>query len=958
MISFQCGACGQDIKVKDELAGRRGKCPRCQQPVTVPASASPVAKDVSRHPAPGDQRDAPTLLPSGALAGNPREADTIPPRSQSAAVRTDAGIPGAPSDVAPENYDFLAPAQEPDEMGRLGEYRILKVLGAGGMGVVFLAEDPKLKRKLAIKAMLPSMAASSTAKQRFLREAQTAAAIEHDNIVTIHQVSEDRGVPFIAMPFLKGEPLDARLEREGTLPVAEIVRIGREAAKGLAAAHAAGLVHRDIKPANLWLEGEDRRVKILDFGLARAAADKANLTQQGAIIGTPAYMAPEQAKGEAIDARSDLFSLGCVLYRMCTGRAPFKDADPVSTLVSVAMDNPSTVAELRPDLPRALSNLVMQLLSKKPEDRPQLAKAVAEALRAIDVTKVEPPVRPREAQRKVPSEAAPRTEVVRKPARRTRKRGAPWPWLIAGGVVGVGALVVALVLLLRTPNGTEHVENDPNHDGPRSTGVADNRTPPTSVLPGPPTTFKNSIGMEFVQVPKGRAWLGGIKDDPPDKEVAMLDDFFLGKYEVTQEEWQKVMGYNPSCQSRTGHFKDKVKDISDADLKRFPVESVSEGDMLRFLKGLNEHEDEKAWVYRLPTAVEWEYACRGGPMAGPSEGEFDFYFEKPTNQLLPDQAVFGRQPITAKVGGRKPNRLGLYDMHGNVWERCQGGAHGGSFLDPPDDCRATSTIQAQSGNNVGFRVARVPLAMKAPHIRSLEPKKPDAVPGFTNSLGMEFVVVPRGKSWLVGGGGRPGDKEVAFANDIYLGKYVVTQEEWQKVMGINPSFFKGEHLPVENVSWDACQLFLKKLNERTREPGWTYRLPTEEEWEYACRGGPMTDKAESAFDFYFDRPTNELSLTQANFGGQKGLGGKRTTIVWRYKPNRLGLYDMHGNVWQWCVDGVPGPDRKLRRVRRGGSWVYDAAACRAASRDLYPQLAANGDLGLRVARVPVAKDGE
>src|SRR5205823_7891046 len=169
-------------------------------------------------------------------------------------------------------------------------------------------------------------------------------------------VGEDRGVPFIAMPFLKGEPLDERLNRDQALPVAEVLRIGREAAKGLAAAHAAGLVHRDIKPANLWLEslpGEPGalapgfRVKILDFGLARVAADNAQLTQQGAIVGTPAYMAPEQGAGKAVDARCDLFSLGCVLYRLCTGQAPFKGTDTVSTLVAVAMDNPPPPVELR-----------------------------------------------------------------------------------------------------------------------------------------------------------------------------------------------------------------------------------------------------------------------------------------------------------------------------------------------------------------------------------------------------------------------------------------------------------------------------------------------------------------------------------------------------------------------------------------------------------------------------------
>ncbi len=194
-------------------------------------------------------------------------------------------------------------------MGRLGPYRVLKVLGAGGMGVVFQAEDTLLQRQVALKAILPCLAASPAARQRFLREARAAAGLEHDNIVLIYKVGEDRGVPFIAMPLLKGETLKDRLEREPRLPLAVLLRLGREVAQGLAGAHKRGLVHRDIKPANLWLEEGSGRVKILDFGLARgasdhgsqsdaslapAAFDNSQVTQAGAIVGTPAFMAPSK----------------------------------------------------------------------------------------------------------------------------------------------------------------------------------------------------------------------------------------------------------------------------------------------------------------------------------------------------------------------------------------------------------------------------------------------------------------------------------------------------------------------------------------------------------------------------------------------------------------------------------------------------------------------------------------
>jgi serine/threonine protein kinase len=308
----------------------------------------------------------------------------VPPAAASAGSAS-AGAAGAKADplAAPELRDFLAPPQDVDEIGRLGSYRILKVLGAGGMGVVYQAEDMMLKRRVALKAMLPALATSSSSRQRFLREAQAAAAIEHEHIVTIYQVGEDRGVPYLAMPLLQGEPLDRRLEREPILPLADTLRIGREIAEGLAAAHERGLIHRDVKPGNVWLESPQGRVKILDFGLARSIGDPSKLTQQGAIIGTPAYMAPEQARGEGVGPPCDLFSLGCVLYRLCTGELPFHGTDTLSALVAVVMDTPVPPRERNSLVPQGLSDLVTRLLAKKPEDRPASAHTVAQMLQAI-----------------------------------------------------------------------------------------------------------------------------------------------------------------------------------------------------------------------------------------------------------------------------------------------------------------------------------------------------------------------------------------------------------------------------------------------------------------------------------------------------------------------------------------------------------------------------------------------
>ena len=212
-----------------------------------------------------------------------------------------------------ESLDFLAPSDWPDSLGRLGTYEIKGVLGRGGMGVVLKAFDPALSRNVALKVMSAPLASSGTARQRFLREARAAAAVVHEHVVAVFAVVEAAGLPFLVMEYVPGRSLQDRLDKHGPLSVTEVLRIGMQTAAGLAAAHAQGLVHRDVKPANILLEEGLERVRLTDFGLARAAADAA-VTQSGVVAGTPHYMAPEQASGETTDHRGDLFSLGSTLY--------------------------------------------------------------------------------------------------------------------------------------------------------------------------------------------------------------------------------------------------------------------------------------------------------------------------------------------------------------------------------------------------------------------------------------------------------------------------------------------------------------------------------------------------------------------------------------------------------------------------------------------------------------------
>lgn len=274
----------------------------------------------------------------------------------------------------------LAPTDDPQMFGRLGTYEISAVIGRGGMGAVLKAFDRALNRVVAIKVLAPHLASSSAARTRFAREAQATAAITHDNVIEIYGVAETNGLPYLVMPYAGGTSLQKRIDHQGAFSTIEVLRIGVQIASGLAAAHAQGLVHRDIKPANILLRDGIERLVITDFGLARAV-DDASVTQTGMIAGTPQYMSPEQAVGDAVDHRSDLFSLGSLMYTLCTGTPPFRADQAFGILRQVSDKQAQPASEVNPSIPFWLSKVIERLHAKSPNDRYQSATEVAEDLR-------------------------------------------------------------------------------------------------------------------------------------------------------------------------------------------------------------------------------------------------------------------------------------------------------------------------------------------------------------------------------------------------------------------------------------------------------------------------------------------------------------------------------------------------------------------------------------------------
>lgn len=296
-----------------------------------------------------------------------------------------SSLSGASGENSQRSFDVdrllksLAPTDDPQMLGRLDGYEISGVIGCGGMGAVLKGFDRPLSRVVAIKVMAPHLATSGAARKRFAREAQAAAAMTHENVIDIYGVAESNGLPYLVMPYARGQSLQKRIDERGSLPVVEVLRIGSQIAAGLAAAHQQGLVHRDIKPANILLSDGIERLVITDFGLARAV-DDASVTRTGVIAGTPQYMSPEQARGDAIDSRSDLFSLGSVLYTACTGRVPFRADSAYGILRRITDNEPRPIREINPQIPDWLCKVIEKLHSKSANDRFATAEEVSDLL--------------------------------------------------------------------------------------------------------------------------------------------------------------------------------------------------------------------------------------------------------------------------------------------------------------------------------------------------------------------------------------------------------------------------------------------------------------------------------------------------------------------------------------------------------------------------------------------------
>jgi serine/threonine protein kinase len=355
----------EESRAYREAAEHVESCPGCQRRLTEMSGDDTSVAELCE-----------TLRSSGEL--------TVDPAHQSSVVISIESLMGEdnPIDCEPVSLNFLGPPSHPEMLGRIGRYEVERLIGVGGMGIVLKGFDSELHRVVAIKVLMPHLANSAAARRRFAREAQAAAAVVHEHVIPIYNVETEGDLPYLVMQYVPGKSLQARVDEDGPLEIKDVLRIARQAAAGLAAAHAQGLVHRDVKPANMLLEESVDRVLISDFGLARTV-DDAGFTRTGTVAGTPHYMSPEQASGNAVDHRSDLYSLGSSIYFMCTGRPPFRSESAMAVLNRICHEKHRSLDEVNSDVPAELVDLVDRLLEKDPDKRIPHAAFVESRLAAL-----------------------------------------------------------------------------------------------------------------------------------------------------------------------------------------------------------------------------------------------------------------------------------------------------------------------------------------------------------------------------------------------------------------------------------------------------------------------------------------------------------------------------------------------------------------------------------------------
>lgn len=798
------------------------------------------------------------------------------------------------------------PAADPAALSgtRLGHFRILERIGRGGMGDVYKAFDESLERFVAVKVLPPELARDEEFVRRFRAEAIAAAQIGHPNIVPVHFIGQDAGLHFFAMQFVDGESLAQRLHHSGRLSADEAVQIIRQCLGALQAAHSRGLIHRDVKPGNILLEAETGRALVVDFGLVRAIGST-RMTATGTVMGTVDYLAPEQARGESVDGRADIYALGIVLYQLLAGRLPYTAENPTAMIFCHAYESPFPLEEAAPDLPDSLRAVVARMMAKNPAERYQSCNEIGDELRAVGEG------RPISA-----APASPSTTLLRAPAP-DQEMEPPERFVELVASRGLGRLRDWAATMFRR-HAPEFIKDLQSTSMWVDSAVAEyeRRCRRLSKLAGEAREIAAVLATQTVENQQAAAEAAqeAETDDEHQRRGAL----------VRQRQCEEDVAALARQQG------EQQREVDEIELQLHKAEATlarlrSQRDVLRARFG----------VATLRQGFETGRAAR----------------------------KWRELPLTVVVLGALVVSLLIAFPLAVYLERA-------ATVTPKPTPRPIS-LPTSPYESSGPQTPSTASAPRPATEAELDRRT------ITNSIGMDLVLVPAGE-FLMGTDKRDIDllmdgyssegildeehgpnetpaHKVRISTPFYMGKFEVTQSEYLKVMGVNPSqwmsgFAKpdGEnppapsetvapeyrYFPVDSVTCQDAEHFCEQLSalDAEKQAGRTYRLPTEAEWEYACRAGTQTA-------FYFG---NLSMLGWCNVANRKPGGG--TMAVGSFQANSFGLYDMHGNVCEWCADGYdrdyyatsPVIDPECRgggqRVLRGGSCVDPMVACRSAFR--------------------------
>ncbi|MEO2015380.1 MAG: SUMF1/EgtB/PvdO family nonheme iron enzyme, partial [Fuerstiella sp.] len=907
-----------------------------------------------------------------------------------------------------------------------GRYELVRLLGSGGMGEVYLARDTTLDTQVVIKIPHLSLLKDKEFTDRFRREIQSLVKLSHRSIVKITDVGEHKKIPFAVMQYLDGGSLEDRME-PGAMDEASLEEWLPDVALALDFIHAKGYVHRDVKPANILFDGEGHAY-VADFGVAKAVADgpeqhgkATRLTGAGIVMGTPGYMAPELVMGEAIDHRVDQYALAATVFEVLSGRPPFEGPTPAAVMVKQSTMAAPSLQTICPSASSSVAAAVERGLCQAATDRFENCGEFADAVRGVH-SEATPTKRDSSESRPLecpacgtvlPLQAKHAKKLIRCSGCREKLRvDATCSRLtVSGSSESASHSTVAVASgSRRTGKGTKQGKSQrsrrPLSAVDRLNSAVDRLKKWATENPAVSMSVGAVAGTLLVLLTVSLLRESSPETTPLNTEVAEAtagesSDMSSNNESVSVSEANETSN-DIAGRSAEGPVLSIISLPSQTIDEEIPLElviqtSIPLTDVQRF--SLSETAPDGMQIDRNTGRLIWTPTEIQGPG--------NFAFEAQVTDLS-GRSVFCAQPLTvqvtevnvpptfdaidpvsAKSGEKLSVRMSASDgdYPANDIRFALGiGAPEGVAIDVETGELSWDIVAtAESGQHSVAIIATDNSGARAEARLQIQITKGKPI---TNSIGMTFNLIPAGEFMM----GSPRDEngrinnesqhDVRITRTFYLQTTEVTQEQYQQAMGTNPSYFKGKQNPVEQVSWDAAIVFCRKLSELPAEKsaGYVYRLPTEAEWEYACRAGTTTqysfgDNDAQLGDYAWfgnnsgDKQIDALKIWETvqdidNYS-ERILGNNcRSHPVGEKKPNPWGLYDMHGNLSEWCQDlGAEYPSGSVTdptgaasgsdRVFRGGSWFNSADYCQSADRGGFSPSYRIGSLGFRVVRSSV-----